>query len=104
MKLTVRLADPEAVEIVEVDGRDRRAFERFGRRALGLPATGTIREVILSAPELYSAWLGYNALVTRGKRTEFGKWEDFEARVLECTTEDIDEAEGIFGDPTTPAT
>ncbi len=105
MKLTVRLADPDGEEIVDIDGRDRRAFERYGRKATGLPLTGSLKDCIVSAPELYSAWLCYNALVVRGKRTEFGRWEEFEARVIECVTdEDIDELEGVFGDPTTPAT
>lgn len=102
MKLTIILADPEASEAVEIDGRDRRAFERIGRKALGFPQAGSMKDAVAAAPESYMIWLAYHALAVRGQRKEFGDWNAFEARVVTAEAEDTEE--DILGDPTSPAT
>lgn len=96
MKINVTLADPEEQVLTEVDARDRRAFERRGRKELSLPLNGSLQDVVQANPETYLAWLAWNSLVRAGGAA---RWADFEARVV--ATELVDAGEGNpFGDPT----
>jgi hypothetical protein len=99
IKTTLYLADPEEQVVVEVDGRDRRAFEMKGRKDFGLPPFGDLQAQIKSMSESWMAWLCWHALVVRGGQSQFGDWEQFEARLV--GVEPDEQATG--DDPTQPA-
>lgn len=96
MKINVDLADPEEHMLTEIDARDRRAFERRGRKELGLPLNGTLQEVVQANPETYLTWLAWHSLV-RGNGLK-QPYAEFESRVL--GTELLDAGGNPFGDPT----
>jgi hypothetical protein len=102
MKAGITLCDPEESLAVEIDARDRRAWEVKGRKACGLPA-GPLRDVIREAPETYVAWIAWHAAAVRGGRKDLGDFAAFDARLAEVSDFDAGEDE-LLGDPTGPAT
>jgi hypothetical protein len=96
-KATVHLADPEQQIVVEVDGRDRRAFEIKGRRDLGLPQAD-LQTQIKSAAESWMAWVCWHAAKRDG--AEVGSWAEFDARLVGVEPEEDDP---VPMDPTKPA-
>ena len=97
MKATVHLTDPEEHLPVEVDARDRRAFERVAKRELGAAAQGHLKDVINNIPETYVCWMAWHALTVRTRASTLS-WQDFDNRVVEVEMlEDADEM-----DPTQP--
>lgn len=86
MKLTVRLAEPEAEYTVDVDARDRRAFERDAGGQLKLPKGGSLRDVVNALPETYVAWLAWHALTVRGSTLSLG-WPQFDERLVEVVND-----------------
>lgn len=97
MKFTVHLADPEEVFSVDVDARDRRAFEMQSRRVFGTAADGQLRTVATSMPENYSYWCAWHALCKRG--TVALTWEQFDARAVHLESDDSEDDDA---DPTQP--
>lgn len=82
-KATIVLVDPEERHVVEIDSRDRRAFEVVGRRDLGKELAGMpLTEVLRAVPETYAAWLAWHAL-TRTKTIDT-PWPEFSERFLEA--------------------
>lgn len=84
----MRLAEPEESYPIEIDGRDRRAFEREARRELGPTINGPLQDVIRSMPETYLLWLAWHALKRGGTAIP---WADFEARTVLVESEDDEE-------------
>ena len=99
-KATVYLADPEEQIAVEVDGRDRRAFEMTGRKDLGLPPFGDLQAQIKSMSESWMAWLCWHALAVRGGDSSYGTFEAFAGRLVAVDPDSNAEA---ADDPTRPA-
>jgi len=97
MKATIHLVEPETAYPVDIDARDRRAFERAGRVQLGKIALGSLKEVVASIPETYTLWLAWHALQRSGVALD---WETFEDRVVEVESTDNGEMEA---DPTIAA-
>jgi len=95
-KATVHLADPEESLVVEVDGRDRRAFEVRGRRDLGLPM-GELQEQIKAAAESWMAWVCWHAAKRDGLAV--GTWQEFDARLVGVEPDE----DSLPPDPTRPA-
>ena len=95
MKVTVVLENEE--HRVEVDARDRRAFERLARADIG-PSfpKGSLRDVVQTIPETYLAWLAYHATKRAGYLGEI-TWVEFERQLLEVQAE-TEEGDGL--DPT----
>ena len=107
MRLTATLVDPDEVLTIEIDARDRRAFERAGARAMGL--SGNLQAAIQTMPDTYLAWLAWHAAARRGDRDDLGSFDDFDARLADVASIDVDEdgeeaGGGELGDPTKPAT
>ena len=96
MKATILLDGPEERIPVEIDARDRRAFERLARRDLGKVAEGALSDVIRAIPETYMAWCAWHAWTRDGARYS---WPDAEKRIARVVVED--EAEET-ADPTQP--
>lgn len=97
MKVLVLLSDPESRLPVEIDARDRRAFERDGTAALKLK--GQLKDIIHAAPETYVAWLAWHALTRTGALNI--PWTSFDKRLVAVENEDEqDDVEGELGDPT----
>lgn len=94
MKATVILADPEERHEVEIDGRDRRAFERAIPK-LDLPVRA-VKDVAGACPETYVAFLAWHALTRGGLDLTFPA---FETRLVEVIGVSQDATE----DPTMPA-
>jgi hypothetical protein len=103
MKLSIELVDPTETLAVEVDGRDRRAFELLGAKALGLPAGLSLQTATQAYPENYLLWLGWHAATKRGERQDLGAWDTFTDRVAEVEPEEHAGAADDLGDPTRPA-
>ena len=96
MKVVLGLSDPEEQFTVEVDARDRRAFERAGANALGLK--GALQDEIRRIPDSYIAWLSWHAARRTGL-IDVG-YDDFDKRLT-----DIDpDVSGVEDPPTGPAT
>jgi hypothetical protein len=104
MKIRLTLDGPEEVVAVDVDARDRRAFERAGATAVGLKRSGSdfLTDVRSQMPETYSIWLAWHALAKRGGRTDLGTFDEFDARVADMDTDDAATPSDL-GDPTQPA-
>ena len=103
MRGVVTLADrPEPLR-VEVDARDRLAFERIGRKQTGLPTSGPLQDAVATSPETYTVWLCWHA--ARRIHGEESSFDGFAERVtgveLEVTAAEA-RAAGL-GDPTRPA-
>jgi hypothetical protein len=98
-KATIHLADPEEQVVVEVDGRDRRAFEIKGRRDLGLPH-GDLQAQIKAAAESWMAWVCWHAATRTGEPV--GSWAEFDARLVAVEPDD-DGGDSSDADPTRPA-
>lgn len=98
MKATVHLADPEEQLVVEIDGRDRRAFEILGRRDLGLPQ-GPLQDQIKANAESWMAWVSWHA-ARRADLATAEKWPAWNARLV-AVEPDQDTLDTL--DPTPPA-
>jgi len=100
-KYLVRLVDPEETLPANIDGRDRRAFEREGRHAIGLVvAPGqTLPDQLKQRPELWQTWVAWHAL----RRDKL--WtDDFAAFDARCDGVTLAEGEELNSeDPTKPA-
>lgn len=66
---------------IEIDARDRRAFERLARQDIPTLPTGTLRDIAAAMPETYLAWLAWHASKRDG-RTDV-TFAAFEAELLE---------------------
>jgi hypothetical protein len=84
MKMTLNLADPEESLITEFDSRDRRAFERFGYKALGL--SGSLEDAVRRVPDSYVGWLCWHSLKRQQLTTL--SYDEFDSRLVELQTED----------------
>lgn len=96
MKATVVLVDPVEEMRVETDARDLRAFERDGRKAIGVPV-GPVKDAAAVSPNLFVAWLVWHAMC-RDKMTDLGfaQWE--RTRLVEVLVDGPEE----LPDPTRP--
>lgn len=101
VKATLHLADPEDQVVVEVDGRDRRAFELRGRRDFDLPPFGDLQAQIKSMSESWMGWLCWHALAVRGGQEQYGTWPEFNNRLVAVVPDE--EAPQTGDDPTGPA-
>ena len=99
MKATVHLADPEEVLVLEMDARDRRAFELRGRKDLGLNPVGDLQSQIKAVSESWMAWCCWHAAVVRGGRSDLpATYAEWDARLVAVVPEDTGDE-----DPTGPA-
>lgn len=99
----VKLADPDEEVRVEVDARDRLAFEKVGRKEAGLPQNGPLADAIAWAPETYGIWLCWHA--SARLHGPNGSFTQFQGRVTGVTLEMSEQearASGL-GNPTSPA-
>lgn len=96
MKATITLADTETM-VVDIDARDRRAWEREARSYIDNLPQGDLRTVAAAMPETYVAWLAWHACGREGLTRL--SWQTFEGQLLEV---DSDEETGTGGlpDPT----
>lgn len=90
MKATVRL--PTTEYVVDIDARDRRAFER--QSDVALPPTGSLQELAQRMPETYLAWLAWHASKREGVAMS---WREFDEVLLEVSQ---DEGGDDMPDPT----
>jgi hypothetical protein len=97
--ISVVLVEPDEELAADFDARDRRAFERQGRSAIGVPASTTLEAAVAGSPESYIVWIAWHAL-TRTGQTEL-TFKELEARTVKVHM-DGDEAE-LLPDPTKPA-
>lgn len=96
MKATVVLADTEPM-VVDIDARDRRAWEREARNYIDALPQGDLRAVAGAMPETYVAWLTWHAC-TREGLTRLS-WQAFESQLLEVDSDESDTGGGL-PDPT----
>lgn len=96
--ISIVLADPDEEFTAGFDARDRRAFERDGRKALGLPAGTTLQDAVAGNPESYLVWIAWHALTRAGLTTL--TYLELEARAVKVRTEAGD---AVLPDPTKPA-
>jgi hypothetical protein len=104
MRITVRLADPDDELETVVDARDRRAFERSGRTALGLAGNASLADAVAAAPESYVAWVAWHALRRQLGRERVDTFGAFEARIVETITHADGTGDALLPDPTGRAT
>lgn len=102
MRLLIEFEGNPAPVGVDIDARDRRAFEKSGFRDIGVSQRAPIRDIAAAQPETYTTWLAWHAMVRSGATVE--RYADFEARVVALREEDADDAADLLGDPTAPAT
>ena len=101
MKLTLHLADPEETLVVDMDARDRRAFERAGYKGIGM--TSNTQDGVKARPENWLSWVSWHALHRQNLTDQ--SYDEFEARLVETERDDDDADDGAgLGDPTGPAT
>jgi len=98
VKVEIVLADRTLP--VEIDARDRRAFEVIGRPALGLQRDVALDTIPKLAPESYVLWLAWHAAHREGLTTD--AFPEFEATVLEVENLTADQGADI-PDPTRAA-
>ena len=79
MKVEIVLTDRTVP--VEIDARDRRAFEVIGRPALGLNKDVALASIPSLAPESYVLWLSWHAAHREGLTDS--TFPDFEAECIE---------------------
>jgi hypothetical protein len=94
MKAEIILDDAAPLP-VEIDARDRRAFEVLGRKQLGIAASLTMTELVKVNPETYVLWLAWNAL-RRQKLLDI-TYAELDSRTIEVRQ--LDDAE-LLPDPT----
>lgn len=87
--------------IADIDARDRRAFEREGRKEFGIPANVNMQEAVQGIPESYVGWLVWHSLKRLGRK-DIDSWKDFESRLIR--TEPLEENAEVFDFPTQAAT
>lgn len=90
------------IVIVDIDARDRRAFEREGRKEFGIPTSANMQEAVQGIPESYVGWLVWHSLKRANNRKDIDSWKDFESRLIR--TEPLEENAEVFDFPTQAAT
>lgn len=97
MKAEVILTD--RVIPVEIDARDRRAFEVVGRKQLGMPLSMSLAEAVKVMPESWVLWLAWHALRRNGQITQ--EFDTFNDEVMDVKAVEVGEDE--LPDPTISA-
>lgn len=79
-KATVVLCDPDERVAVQLDARDRRAFE-MARTGLGLPR-GPVKEIAAEFPDTYVGYMAWHAM-KRARNGTTPDWATFSERLAD---------------------
>lgn len=95
MEVKAILENKEPI-VVNIDARDRRAFEIVGRKEFGIPSNANLQDAVKGIPESYIGWLSWHAISRTNGYKE--NWQTFESQLLRV--ESLEEEEEVFDFPT----